>query len=396
MSTKTRGLLHFAVIGGLTVCFAAQLGCFFDPKGVASDSDGGQSNNATQDGGTAGDGDVVDARPDVYVPPCTGDTYECLPDGSAQVCQDNAWVAVGACPLGCDAVARRCHVPSNVPGDWFDNATDELVVGVADSIVTLFTDTGQIAGANGQIRPPVEGLDALTGIYYERQPQGANPGLGVFVMTGLDIADGATVTAVGQRGLVLLVDGVANIAGILNVSAREDVGGPGGYGAGAPSLAGSGPCGGLPGDGTNDDEGCVSGGGGGGHAGMGGHGGDTNCGDQDVGGLGGPATCGTPELVPLVGGSGGAGGVGIPGAGGSTGSGGGGGGAVQISASGGIVVAASGGINAGGAGGGGCTSAGGSGGGAGGAVLLESPTVSVEVGGVLAANGGGGGGGDCT
>jgi hypothetical protein len=303
---------------------------------------------------------------------------------------------VGACPLGCDPALRACRVSSNAPGDLFDEASGGLDVTASDSPVTIFTDTGEIAGNSGQVRPPGEGLDAPSGIYFETRTQGANPGLGVFVLTALSIGAGTTVNVVGQRALVLLVAGPATLGGVLDASARGHIAGPGGHDGGPVADMGFGPCGGSPGQGEQAAHGCTSGGGGGGHAGAGGAGGGSTCGSAFLGGQGGLGDCGAPELVPLVGGSGGAGGVPIPNVASDPGEGGGGGGAVQISSSGGITVTAGGGINVGGGGGGDCTSAGGAGAGAGGAILLEGPTVSVQGGGTLAANGGGGGGGDCT
>jgi hypothetical protein len=388
----------------LWMVLGATPGCVFDRSGFAGPDDGGQNNNLPSDAEIV-DGAVwldaqsdgqVDAQPDVYVPPCSGDTWECLADGTARVCQDDAWVSVGTCPLGCDVGARECRVPSNVPADLMDEGTEALSLSTADSIVTINTDTGAIGGSSGPIRAPGVGLDPTSGIYYERQPQTSGPEVGIFVVQGLTIDTSVIVNVEGVRSLVLLVEGAATINGVINVSARRNLRGPGGYIGGGAAQRGDGTCGGLPGNGEQVSHGCISGGGGGGHAGAGGAGGNSNCGAGYTGGVGGAGTCGVAELVPLVGGSGGAGGVPIPNVTSNPGAGGGGGGAIQVSASGGVMVGASGGINAGGGGGTGCTSSGGSGGGSGGAILVEGPTVSVQGGGILAANGGGGGGGDCT
>ncbi len=398
MSSNPRGLWGLLVSVLLLSIMFGGAGCFFDKSGFGAPSDAGQNQtDSTAQDAYVPDSEVLpDAQPDVYVPPCTGDTWECLADGTARVCQDDDWVPVGACPLGCDVDARRCDVPSNVPGDLFGHSTAGLNVTGADAPVSIDTDTGAITGANGPIRAPGEGLDATSGIYFETRAQAGNPGLGVFVMQGLTIDAGARLNATGDNALVLLVNGAANLHGRLHVSANGNQGGVGGYDGGGASQPGSGPCGGTPGQGEQASHGCNSGSGGGGHAGAGGSGGNSTCGSDFPGGAGGTGTCGVPELVPLVGGSGGAGGVPIPNVAANPGVGGGGGGAVQLSASDTITVSSGGGINAGGGGGRQCTSAGGAGAGSGGAILLEGPSVTVLGGGALAANGGGGGGGDCT
>ncbi len=405
---RLRYYLRFVLSLVLATGLGTSSACIFDRSGFGMQGDGGQNNSPLPDAEVA-DGAVwldaqvdaqaqADAQPDVYVPPCSGDTWECLGDGTARVCQDNAWVAVGDCPLGCDSATRVCRTPSNVPGELMGEGTAAVDLDASDSPVTINTDTGEIGGSNGQIRAPGPGLDGPSGIYFEQRMQGSNPGLGlgVFVVMELTVDAGTLVNVEGQRSLVLLVDGAANIHGVINASAHASVAGPGGHNGGAPGQQGNGSCGGSPGQGEQASHGCNSGGGGGGHAGAGGEGGNSTCGSAFVGGFGGPGTCGVPELVPLVGGSGGAGGVPIPNVTASPGAGGGGGGALQLSAGGGIFVGGTGGINTGGGGGGQCTSAGGAGAGAGGAILLEGPTVTVQGGGVLAANGGGGGGGDCT
>jgi len=396
MPTRFGCRTQLALTVVLVTVLGATPGCFFDKRGFEVSDDAGQNNTTLPDSEVADGTAWLDATPDVYVPPCQGNTFECLGDSTARECVADDWVDVGYCPLGCDAATRACRVPSNVDAELYGETSAGLDVGASDTPVTIFTDTGEIGGGAGLIRAPGTGLDVPSGIYYKRLDQGGNPGLGVFVVKGLTIGAGTSVTVVGQRALVLLVDGAASINGIVDVSARSNVGGPGGYNGGDPAMQGAGSCGGAPGHAEDISHGCSSGGGGGGHAGAGGDGGDATCGSDFPGGTGGPATCGVPELIPLVGGSGGAGGPPIPNVTAAPGAGGGGGGAIQISATAGITVSASGGINAGGGGGTGCTSAGGSGGGAGGGILLEGTTVSVLGGSTLAANGGGGGGGDCT
>jgi len=388
-----RNVIAVSLLVGLwLVC-----GCVFDESGLGWEPavDGSTPDAQLTDAAQA-DAYVEppdSALPDVYVPPCTGDTYECLGDGTARVCENEDWTVIGDCPLGCDAAARECRVTSNVPAELVDEGTWALDPPAGDSPVTINTDTGEIVGNTGTLRPPGPGLDGGSGIHYEQ----LGPDLGVFSMQGLTIPAGFEVFVIGQRALVLLVDGDAVIEGTLSLVGAGQVPGPGGHGGGASGQTGFGLCPGQPGSGVLSVHGCVSGGGGGGHGGPGGAGGNSNCGGGFTGGVGGPDTCGVPELVPLVGGSGGAGGTFMTNYGSTNpGLGGGGGGAVQISATTGISVTGNGGINAGGGGGTGCTSAGGSGGGAGGAILLEAPLVILTSGAVLAANGGGGGGGDCT
>jgi hypothetical protein len=399
-------------LGGVA-CAALLLGCSFDETGVSSPAllDGappipdaaGQHDAWAGDSGpgTPDAAPLIDAAPLVDADPsCSGSTFECLGDGTARVCDLGNWVDLGDCPLGCDSVARHCRVPSNVPADWMNNGTGAVNIGVMGSPVTINTDTGEIYGESSQvIRPAMTGLHTGSGIWYGQLSQGADdPGLGVFAMQSLTVAAAATLTAEGDRALVILVSDSATISGTLLVNADEQEAGPGGFGGGDPDQAGDGPCAGDVGYGEQIDEGgCTSGSGGGGHGGAGGDGGDSTCGGTWDGGAGGDQSCGNPELIPLAGGSGGAGGTAISdGDDTNPGDGGGGGGAVQITAGDTIAVGSVGGINAGGAGGGQCTGAGGAGGGAGGAVLLEAPDVTLSLTSVVAANGGGGGGGDCT
>jgi hypothetical protein len=178
------------------------------------------------------------------------------------------------------------------------------------------------------------------------------------------------------------------------------------YGAYTGGVAVPGPGGSLPAsgagkgsDGAKPAANDASGGGGAGHAVVGGLGGDDG---PAKGGLGGLVTSDTGEL--LVGGSGGgnAGGF-VLGTCGDRGRGGAGGGAVQISTVGKLLIGFAGGFDVGGGNGkGGCKNngtdnyTGGGGGGAGGTVVLEAAGALVlQAGAVLEASGGGGGeGGD--
>ncbi|MCC6522071.1 MAG: hypothetical protein IT373_05370 [Polyangiaceae bacterium] len=359
-------------------------------QGTGGGGTGGGGAGGDDTGGTGGAGGAQQ--------PCAGDTFECLPNGSAHHCVNDAWVELGPCPLGCDVGSRSCGVPSNVDAAELLAGSSPLVLaGAADTVFD--TDTGEITRGGNQLRPPVAGLDPGTGIAFATQAQGGSePGLGVFSMAGLTVPAGTTLRGAGTNALVLLVDGDVTIHGLVTVAASSQSAGPGGHAGGAAGAPGGGACGGLLGSGTPVSNGCSSGSGGAGHPAAGGTGGASTCSAPDghVGGLGGPGTCGTPALVPLVGGSGGGGGVVIPNFGSQAGPGGGGGGAVQITATGTLTVSATGRIDAGGGGGGETVTGGGAGGGAGGAILLEAPAVTVATGAILAANGGGGGAGDCT
>lgn len=376
---------------GATACFDWDS---YDPRLVSTATGGGDGAGGQGLEGGGGIGGSGGSGPE-----CTGTEFECLPDGTAQVCDGGTWQSLGACPLGCDEGAGQCMVPSNVDAESVGAGNGDVVLQPGGSGVVYDTDTGEISEDGQIIRPAGEGLDSASGIAFAVHDQGGDaPGLGVFSMGSLTVPDGATLIGQGANALVLAVDGDVQIDGIVSVTATDEVGGPGGSAGGAVGTAGSGDCGGQPGTGSYPGDNCTSGGGGAGYSATGGPGGDSVCAapDDHTGGPGGAATCGTPALVPLLGGSGGAGGTEAVGGPDSTpGPGGGGGGALQITAAGAIVISATGGINAGGAGGAGSDQAGGAGGGAGGAVLLEAPVVSVAVGAVLAANGGGGGGGDC-
>lgn len=334
-------------------------------------------------------------------PSCTGDTFECLPDGSARECVGGTWQSLGSCPLGCNAGVRECQVPSNVDPESVGEGDGDVSVAAGGDDTVFNTDTGEIRAGTSVIRPAGEGLDAGSGIAFSIQAQGAGePGLGVFSMGSLTVADAAVLRGEGDNALVLAVEGNAQIDGLVSVVAEGAEAGPGGFDGGAAGADGTGPCPGIMGTGHAIGHYCTSGGGGAGRGATGGSGGNCTCtAPDDFAGGDGGQVCGTPELIPLVGGSSGAGGT--PAASAidpptQPGVGGGGGGALQITAAGTITVSGTGGINAGGGGGGESISAGGTGGGAGGAVLLEAPVVTVATGAILAANGGGGGGGDCT
>ncbi len=358
-----------------------------------STSGGGGGSGGAGGSTTSGEGGSGGSEP-----PCVGDDFECLDDGTAQQCVNGSWETLGACPLGCDENLGICQVPSNVEPDALGAGTDSVAVTPGGPGLTFNTDTGEITMGMTVVRPAGVGLDPNSGIAFASTPQGSGePALGVFSMTDLTVPDGAVLSGVGKGALVLLVDGTAQIDGLVTVAAADANPGPGGFPGGAPGTVGGGPCPGQPGDGAAVGHYCTSGSGGAGYGGLGGPGGACTCASPDnyAAGLGGPI-CGVAELIPLLGGSGGSGGSIAAGGPSNPGPGGSGGGALQITAAGAILVSATGRIDAGGEGGKLTTSAGGSGGGAGGALLLEAPAVTISVGAVLAANGGGGGGGDCT
>lgn len=196
---------------------------------------------------------------------------------------------------------------------------------------------------------------------------------------GLTIGAGHTLELVGDKPVILAVEGDATIAGTVSASASGTTPGAGGNLSCSMSQGG---------DGTGSTTRLVgaSGGGGGGFGTAGGAGGvaDTN-GVRKAGGTGGTQR-GNATLTPLLGGC--AGGR----AGGCTAAGGAGGGAVQIAATGTLTVRGT--IRA--DGGNGATpcgqndQGGGTGGGSGGGILLEGGTVDIA-GATLSARGGQGG-----
>ncbi len=380
---------HLTALGPLVVisagCFSApaalpcgpELPC---PVGLTCQGDRCQAS----DGPTAADAPpVVDA---------------CEPS-----CDEAAQALVGcganvACPAACiDAspdVGAHCAriVPSN-EASWPTVPLAPLEIN--DSVV-LDTTTGAIHRLpdGDPIRGPGEGLvDGL-----EFLPA-ASTGMATFRVGSLAIAAGGTLWLTGDSPLILVVDGDAVVAGVIELGAGcagsgnevdASCPGPGGGEGGGRTLRIS-PAGGC-GPGTNGVGGASdseSGGGGGGHGSRGGDGGaTTTSGAAPAGGA-----CGTAALEPLSGGSGGGAG-GIDGTLRYGGRGGGGGGALQLSVAGTLEVSGT--VDAAGGGGEAVPSTpgedgGGGGGGSGGAILLEATRLIVS--GVVVANGGGGGSG---
>ncbi|HEX2690017.1 MAG TPA: hypothetical protein VHN14_25550 [Kofleriaceae bacterium] len=296
-----------------------------------------------------------------------------------------------ACPLGCSEDGdAHCIAPRP------SNGVDPTMADPLHGTTTISADTtfdGDTGAISGGLRRDA-GTGVARGIGYVQAPAfgtGGSP-LAIFAFHDLTIEAAATVRFTGTRAIVLLVGGVARIAGAIDVAAGHDARSAPGPGGGAGGTAGAAAQGcGAGGAGTRDSIlGEDSGGAGGGAGTAGGAGGE---GGATPGGAAG-RMCLPARLEPLQGGSGG--GAGSPGLAAITASGGGGGGALQITALGSLEVSGT--INAGGAGGDGgplvSSDAGaGGGGGSGGAILLEAPTVTVGSKAILAANGGGGGGG---
>jgi uncharacterized membrane protein YgcG len=204
----------------------------------------------------------------------------------------------------------------------------------------------------------------------------------VLVMKSLTLSSLSTLHLIGDKPVILLVYGDANIDGVIDASAHRATPGPGGN---RDCVAGTGANG-------SDGSGLyvsADGAGGGGFGSAGGTGAASNgMSTINAGGV----VEGNLTLVPLRGGCRGGDG-GKKGGGSSVAPAGAGGGALQISAAGHINISGS--VLAVG-GGGGVSSesqAGGAGGGSGGAILLEGSNVGLGASAVVSVNGGGGGAG---
>lgn len=212
------------------------------------------------------------------------------------------------------------------------------------------------------------------------QPDG--PMLVVVPLRGLTLAAGQKLRLVGDKPVLLAIEGDARIEGTIDAGSNHHT--LAGAGGGAACSSGNGHVGAAA---SNDG---ASGGGGGSLTTAGGRGGSSNDGPGGVAG----AVESPSTLVPLRAGcSGGVGGS----DGGSGGGGGGfGGGALQVSATGHLVVAGTGVIST--SGGGGARGTGrrdaGGGGGSGGAILLEANMIEVAQGAWITANGGSGAAGN--
>ncbi|MET0387322.1 MAG: hypothetical protein ABW321_15245 [Polyangiales bacterium] len=204
------------------------------------------------------------------------------------------------------------------------------------------------------------------------QTQSGGPDIVVLPFKAFQLSSGTTLSLVGTRPVVFMVEGNATVAGIMNASANGTTAGAGGNWSCGSSAGG---------DGAGSGSLNGPGGAGGGFLTKGGNGGSSGSGTVGAGG----AIRGTAALKPLIGGC-----PGGQGHNGPTGLGGGGG-AIQISAGGALSVTgtirANGGVGPNGS----SNDSGGNGGGSGGALLLEGATVTTS--GTIELNGGKGGSG---
>jgi hypothetical protein len=267
---------------------------------------------------------------------------------------------------------RAAHVP--VSAERY--GTGDLVLGSGTIDTTALTISGGL--------PEGVQLEAWGQELFDAEVPDGLREIAVLHVADFTVPASSIVRVVGDRPLIVLAGGVADVQGVIDGSADGDNPGPGGHG--------SGPGGGDNGGSSFFDD--RDGGGGGGGFGLAGaEGGDVNCTGTCAPGNGGSPgdAYGDTAQTYLFGGSGGGSG------GGCDGDDGAGGGAIQISARDSIAV--SGVIHVGGGGGeagdSGCfgeSNGGGSGGGSGGAIFLEAPEILLT--GTLAANGGGGGAGN--
>jgi hypothetical protein len=294
-----------------------------------------------------------------------------------------------ACPLGCNALERRCYSPqpSNLPPS--DSYHHDPRPGAIEITGTAYLDTATCQLSDGIA--PIHQRAYRATLVDQTIP---GPRVCVLGVTGLTVAEGARlvlfsshdVPSPNAAAILSLTDirvaGTIDARGCLRDRLASHAAGPGGYwGAHGNNFSQVDTCGGGDGDRA---AGLGPGGGGGAHGTAGGRGGSPTTLVQ--GGKGGAPSSGTTveALRPLRGGCGG----GFPG-GAEPGEGGGGGGALQLLAA--ATVEVSGVIDVSGCGAraGGATS-GGAGGGGGGGILIEAPLLSG--GGVLSAAGGGGAG----
>jgi hypothetical protein len=207
------------------------------------------------------------------------------------------------------------------------------------------------------------------------QSQDGGPDVVIIPLRGLQIAASNSLRLIGNRPVILAVDGNISVAGSIDASGSGTTAGAGGHWS-CGSSAGGNATGG-------DCTGGSMGGGGGGFGRAGGRGGNGGGGSYGAGGV----ARGSSALDPLFGGCGG----GLGGGDGTDAPGGAGGGAVQLVASGSITVTGT--VRANGAAGanGSCgNESGGGGGGSGGAIFFEATSVTTT-GATIQVNGGRGG-----
>ena len=288
------------------------------------------------------------------------------PDGSTTSSPDTGTVTSGGDSSSGGGTALP-YAASNINGMTFDaSMTTALHIQMSDTC-TIYTESPGAPefSCTGDENPsmdffPVTQSNGTTAVIY--------------VFQSLIIDHQALLQVEGPNPLIIVALGTVEIHGTIDVSAdaydNDD--------SPIPGELSTGP--GVGHFATDQSEG----GGGGSFCGTGGQGAinpedGANAASMAAGGQ----PYGNPNLVPLQGGS--AGGGATTQNEGDTANGLGGG-AIQISAAGPITIESDGIINANGSGG--IASINGEGAGSGGAILLEAPSVTVMVGGVLEANGG--------
>ena len=312
----------------------------------------------------ARDVDAVDAPP-----PCTPSTTVC--DDAAGVYTEcdaaGAVVRQLTCPLGCATDTEQCLDidPHNGLATYLDMVADPPDVVLAGP-ATIDPATGLVFD-NGLSIPIPTFVTA--------------GGVRVFVTNSLSVSGPLTVSPTSSLShpIAVVSHGDIVIHALIDVSARLDRSGPGGWPGNDPQHSQSDDCIGRPVFAGPPSPG----GGGGGGATAGAAGGAANA---AAGGVPGVAQA---DFEPLHGGCAGGGSL-VAG----EAFGGGGGGGLQLSSRTAIRIESAGGINA--SGGGGVSaglSLGGTGGGSGGNILIEAPQVVLSGAAVVISTKGGGGGG---
>ena len=248
-------------------------------------------------------------------------------------------------PFAGHANPCQAHYPYGAP--WVIETGTTVSINTNDGSVTVGTE------------PPSRIIEPIAGFTVR-----------VVTVERLEVQQGATLRAVGNRPLLILSWSTIGVAGTIDVSSRRGV------------QVGAG---GLRGGCTEGGNGQSGGGNGGGGGGGGFHeaGGPGGGGNAVTGGIMGPSS-GAPTIV-VAGCRGGRGGAnqGMGGRGGAAGGG------IQLTARDAITISGT--IHAGGEGGEGGGGGGGGGGGSGGYIGLDAPMVTTTSSALLAANGGGGG-----
>lgn len=278
---------------------------------------------------------------------------------------------------GCEIQNTSCWPASNFDPDGYNFAGAPVTVLDCGTTTVNTTDPD---GGGAEIVTFTNWCGTTPPVLVQAQSGGSDAV--VLLMNGLTVSTGATLRLIGNRPIILAVNGDVTIDGTVDASSNASD-----MGAGANLSCTPAPGSGAGSNGSGSSSTGGGGGGGGGFGTAGGNGGDGNGNNNN--GVGG-AVRGNATLIPLAGGCpGGNGG----GASGSNGIGGAGGGAVEISAAGTLTVSSTGIVRANGEAGtlGTSSEGGGGGGGSGGAVLLEAGDLAIS--GTVNANGGAGGNG---